>query len=313
MPEETVATKGETAAGVDTLDETLAEKKPAAKTTTIESEKAYGGAVPEAAAAPPVDEDKAVATPSPSPYPFDYSPGPSSVDTSTGAKKQKKKTSTYWKKEEALAEPSYSASDDLSGMNALEEEAAESAVYSAPAKAESKKKGGGGWLAKYKAKKEAKKAAKAKKDGAKEVSGSGSGAAAAEAPPVAAQVTKADKAVKDPYVQARDYYQSGDYDAALKVLNAVLKNPSSTTTSMAYIHHLLGKVRNKKGEQSKALASYETIFSKYPSYAYIDQARWEAALLYIAKGDKATARKLLEKLLSSPQFKEKAQKKLDQL
>jgi TolA-binding protein len=188
-------------------------------------------------------------------------------------------------------------------------------VSAAPPGSEAKKKeSGGGWLSKWKEKKAAKKKAKAEKAQA-QASMEASVVEKAEATKTPSPASPAKEAApaKDPYVQARDAYQSGSYDAALSVLNAVLKDPSSTTTSLAYIYHLLGKVWNKKGNNSKALVYYENLFARYPSYPYIAQARWEAAQLYVATGDKDQAKKLLEKLLDSPDYKDKARKKLDTL
>ncbi len=108
-------------------------------------------------------------------------------------------------------------------------------------------------------------------------------------------------------------FEFGLVDDALAVLSSVVKDPSTTTTSLAYIYHLLAKTWKKKGNSGKAILYYENLFARYPSYSYTDQAQWEAAQIYLETGDTAQARKLLEKLLGSGQYKDKAQKKIDSI
>jgi len=298
-------TKGVGMAG---LPETLAEEKSGeAEPKKAPETAATGGA-------------KGAYYPTPTPMP---SPPAVSVAADVDAGGGKKKKSSG-----ADTGTAYGAYDKTSNIEAEESvaptyaeapaEAPAEAAPPAPAESESKKKGsGGGWLAKWKEKKAAKKKAKAEKAQAQaeEKAATVDKAEAAKTSAAATPAAPAKEAApaKDPYVQARDDYQSGNYDAALSLLNAVLKDPSSTTTSLAYIYHLLGKVWNKKGNNSKALVYYENLFARYPSYPYIAQARWEAAQLYIATGDKDQAKKLLEKLLDNADYKDKARKKLDTL
>lgn len=231
---------------------------------------------------PPVTTGSAASTPAPTPAPS----APSSVYDMAG------------EAEEADSLMAYEAMVDHADM-------------SPPKKSkEGKKKG---WLARWKEKKKAATAKKKKAGSAKAAKSDEDAYRFEKNEKTLAEAAQPASQKKDPYALARDYYQDGDYDKALKVLNAVLKSPSSTTTGMAYVYHLLGKVWNKKGKKSKALVYYENLFTRYPSYAYINQARWEAALLYIATGEKSQAGKLLEKLLKSSKYKDKARKKLDSL
>ena len=116
---------------------------------------------------------------------------------------------------------------------------------------------------------------------------------------------------KDPYYEARDRFASGDYDGALSYLQSIVKKTSPSSASMAGVYHMLAKTWKQKGNSSKALIYYENLFARYPSYGQISQARWEAAQLYIAAGDTKQAKKLLDKLVKNPAYKDKAQKKLD--
>ena len=118
---------------------------------------------------------------------------------------------------------------------------------------------------------------------------------------------------KDPYSEARDRFSSGDYDGALSYLQSIVKKTTPSSASMASVYHMLAKTWKKKGNSGKALIYYENLFARYPSYSQISQARWEAALLYIAAGDTKQAKKLLEKLVKNPSYKDKAKKKLDSL
>jgi TolA-binding protein len=291
------------AVGTVGLTETLAEEKSGEAESKKAPETAAGGTA----------QSTFYPTPTPTPTP----PGVSVAEDADYGVGKKKKTSGA---DTGTAYGSY----DKTTANAEKEESVAPTYAEAPAEAsmappesEGKKKGsGGGWLAKWKEKKAAKKKAKADKaQAAVQEASTVDKAEATKTPSPASPASPAKEAApaKDPYVQARDNYQSGNYDAALSLLNAVLKDPSSTTTSLAYIYHLLGKVWNKKGNNSKALVYYENLFARYPSYPYISQARWEAAQLYIATGDKDQAKKLLEKLLDSADYKDKAKKKLDTL
>ena len=149
--------------------------------------------------------------------------------------------------------------------------------------------------------------------------GGSPGDAGGAAAPQKAQESKgtdagaAGEAQADPYKAAVDAFNAGSYDEAIQKLGAIIQTPKSSATGLAPVYHLLAKAWKHEGNSGKALIYYENLFARFPAYGSIDQARWEAALLYVETGDAKAARGLLEKLLASPAWKDKARKKLDTL
>ncbi len=150
---------------------------------------------------------------------------------------------------------------------------------------------------------------KEKKKGSLGTSSSSTGSTEAEKPVEATDQT----VFQDPFDQAMGLKKDKKCDEAIPILKKLKDDPASTQASQAKVYHTLAECTAAQGEAQKALVYYENLFARWPAYAGRNQAMWEAAQLYILVGDKATARAMLEKLLSVPAFSDKAKKKLEGL
>jgi|GEM_PF-2627792 len=117
----------------------------------------------------------------------------------------------------------------------------------------------------------------------------------------------------DPYDDAKKAFSDGDFDKAISILSSIINGSFTSNTPLSHVYHLLAKSWKGKGKNQKAIIYYENLFARFPSYSNIEDAKWEGAEIYIQMGEKEKAIKLLESLLSSKKYSEKARKKIDSL
>jgi anti-sigma factor RsiW len=122
-----------------------------------------------------------------------------------------------------------------------------------------------------------------------------------------------EKPAVDPFERAVELAKTGENDEAIALLQKIKADPTMSGASPAKVYHQLAVCLAAAGDEGKALIYFENLFARWPKYPARHQAMWQAANLYIRTGDATSARKLLEKLLSSAAYGEKAREKLEEL
>lgn len=113
-------------------------------------------------------------------------------------------------------------------------------------------------------------------------------------PTVSGTMLSSDKE-RDEYEAARSEYNNGNYDKAIKMLDAfIARYPNSDYAGNAY--YWKGESRYAKSEWSDALKEFQLVVSRYPNSWKVADSQLKIGMCHMNMGDHANARTALNNL-----------------
>jgi TolA-binding protein len=124
----------------------------------------------------------------------------------------------------------------------------------------------------------------------------------------------ADSSARARYERGMARYEQRDYNAAAEEFDAVVRRPDTDATRLlpSALHHL-ARSRRATGNCRGAIAPYEQLLGRHPSYPGAGDARVELGECYTRQGRLSDARRVLEQASRDPRVASRAQVELRRL